>query len=99
MKANAKYFKVTFLLNMILGLVAGGLFWLIRLIGSFQAVWGLPCIICTVIFMAIAAYINFFIVKRAKLKTVYFLYGTLINALFYAAIVFVLPFCFGLTIA
>ncbi len=99
MKANKKFFTVTFLLNMILGLIGGGIFWAVWAIGSSSGLkWVISLAVCAVLFGAFASYLNFSIVKRAKLKTAYFIYGTVINLLFYFLVSAVLPFCFGFTL-
>ena len=82
MKANGKFFKFSFILNMILGALGFLILWAARAITSNNII---GIIICSVIFLAIALYINIFIVKKSKLKTPYFIFGTVVNAIFVAA--------------
>ncbi|MBQ9116159.1 MAG: hypothetical protein IJY04_03965 [Clostridia bacterium] len=76
MKANGRFFKFTFILNLILGLIGFGI---IALVSALSAKAILGFIICWVLFAAFALYVNLFIVKRAKLKTGYFAFGTVVN--------------------
>ena len=83
MKANGRFFGFTFVLKAVLGLIAGLILWGVCSLTN-GAIPGI--IVCSLIFMAIAVYLNLFIVRRAKLKTLYFLFGSIVNALFYALI-------------
>lgn len=78
MNANAKFFKTMFLVNAVLGAIGFLILWAVRAITS-NSVIGL--IITAVVILGFAAYLNFFVVKKSKLKTLYFLYGTVINAI------------------
>lgn len=75
MKANGKFFSFTFMLNLILGVIGALIFWPIRFLSKNNII---AFIVCGVIFMAFALYVNLFIVKRAKLKTPYFIFGSVI---------------------
>ena len=81
MKANGRFFGVMFIFNLICGTLGFLILWGIRALTDNSpigiAVFG-------VIAVVIAVYVNLFIVKRAKLKTAYFLYGALINIVFLA---------------
>ena len=81
MKANGKFFGVMFIFNMILGLIGFLILWGVRALTS-DSIVGI--IICSVIFLAIAVYVNIFVVKKSKLKTPYFIFGTAVNAIFVA---------------
>ena len=81
MKANGKFFKYMFLLNALLGIIGFLILWAVRAITS-NSVIGI--IITSVIFLAIACYLNIYIVKKSKLKIPYFLFGTVVNAVFVA---------------
>ena len=81
MNANGKFFKFSFILNFVLGAIGFLILWAVRAITS-NHIAGI--IVCGVIFLAIALYINLFIVKKSKLKTPYFIFGTVINAIFVA---------------
>ncbi len=99
MKANRRFFIFTFILNMILGAAEGGIFWLIWVIGSSSGLKYLISLgICAVVFIAMSVMLNRSIVKRSKLKTAYFIYGTAVNVLFFALVSVILPFCFGFTL-
>ncbi len=76
MKANRKFFIFSFIFNFILGGIGFLIFWPIRVFSD-NHIAGF--IICGIVFTAIAVYINFFIVKRSKLKTPYFIFGALVN--------------------
>ncbi|MBR2460594.1 MAG: hypothetical protein IKB34_05140 [Clostridia bacterium] len=76
MKANGKFFRFTFVLNLVLALIGFGI---IALVSALSAKAILGYVICWALFAAFALYVNLFIVKRAKLKTVYFLFGTIVN--------------------
>ena len=80
MKANGKFFKFSFMLNLILGAIGIGIIAIVSAISS-AAIAGY--IVCWVLFAAFAAYANLFIVKRAKLKTGYFAFGTVVNVIFF----------------
>ena len=80
MKANGKFFRFTFLLNLILGAIGFGIIALVSAISA-KAIVGY--IVCWALFTAFAAYANLFIVRRAKLKTVYFVFGTVVNIIFF----------------
>ena len=64
MKANGKFFRFTFVLNLILGAIGFGIIALVSALSS-KAIVGY--IVCWVLFTAFAAYANLFIVNRAKL--------------------------------
>ncbi len=81
MKANGKFFKFSFILNMLLGAIGFLILWAVRAITS-NSIVGI--VICSVIFLTIALYVNIFIVKKSKLKTSYFIFGTVVNAIFVA---------------
>ncbi len=81
MNANGKFFKFSFFINMILGAIGFLILWAVRAITS-NHIAGI--IVCGVIFFAIALYVNLFIVKKAKLKTPYFIFGTVVNVIFVA---------------
>ncbi len=99
MKANKKFFTVTFLFNMILGLIGGGIFWAVWAIGPSSGLkWVIALAVCAVLFGVFAIYLNMSVVKRAKLKNMYFIYGAVVNLLFYFLVSAVLPFCFGFTL-
>ena len=78
MKANGKFFKFSFLLNFVLGAIGFLILWGIRALTSNSPV---GIIICAALFLAIAVYVNLFIVKKSKLKTPYFIFGVVINAI------------------
>ena len=80
MKANGKFFGVMFVFNMILGLIGFLILWGIRALTN-DSVIGI--IVCEIIFTVFAVYINYFVVKRSKLKLPYMIYGTIINLLFF----------------
>lgn len=83
MKANGKFFSFTFTLNLIIAVIGALIFWPIRaLSGNHPASF----ITVGVIFAAIALYVNLFIVKRAKLKTPYFIFGTAVNLIICAGL-------------
>ncbi len=99
MKANRRFFVISFILNMILGLAGGGIFWAVWAIGASTATkWVVEMIVCSLIFATVAVYVNMFIVKRSKLKTVYSIYGIAVNLVFYAFVAAVLPFLLGFTL-
>lgn len=79
MKANGRFFGVMFVFNMIFGLIGFLITWGIRALTSESMV---ALVICLVIFTTIADYINLLVVKKAKLMTVYVLYGPAINLIF-----------------
>lgn len=81
MKANAKFFGVMFVFNMIFGLIGFLITWGIRALTSESIV---ALVICFVLFITVADYINLFVVKRSKLKSLYFLYGSVIHLIFLA---------------
>ena len=81
MKANGRFFGVMFVFNMILGLIGFLIMWGVRALTSNSLV---GIVICSLIFLVIAAYFNVFVVKKSKLKTPYFIYGTVVNAVFVA---------------
>ena len=81
MNANGKFFKFSFLLNMILGAIGFLILWGVRALTK-NHIAGI--IACGVVFLSIALYVNLFIVKKAKLKTPYFIFGTVVNAIFVA---------------
>ena len=76
MKANGRFFSFTAIFNIILGAIGFLILWPIRALTDNSIV---AIIIVGLIFAAIAFYVNFFIVKRSKLKTPYFLFGTIVN--------------------
>ncbi len=76
MKANGRFYGFSAVFNLILGVIGFLILWAVRAITSEHIV---GFIVCGVIFTACAAYVNLFIVKRAKLKTPYFLFGTVVN--------------------
>lgn len=76
MKANARFFKFSFLINLILGAIGSLILWPVRALSNNHPA---GFIVCGVIFTAVALYVNFFIVKRSKLKTPYFIFGTAVN--------------------
>ena len=80
MKANGKFFLFTLMLNLILGAIGFGIIWLVSALSA-KALVGY--IVCWAIFTAFAAYVNLFIVRRAKLKTGYFAFGTVVNIIFF----------------
>lgn len=80
MKANKRFFSFSFILNLILGLIGFGILAIVGVVSE-KAIVGL--IICAVIFSAIAFAINMFIVRRSKLKSVYFIFGTIVNIVFF----------------
>ena len=75
MKANGKFFSFTLTLNLILGVIGALIFWPIRALSHNNII---AFTVCGVIFTAVALYVNLFIVKRSKLKTPYFIFGTVI---------------------
>lgn len=79
MKANGRFFVFAFIFNLILGTIGFFILWGIRALTS-EAIASF--IICGVLFAAIALYVNIFIVKRAKLKMPYFIFGTCVNIVF-----------------
>ena len=79
MKANGKFFGVMFVFNMIFGLVGFLITWGIRALTSESII---ALVICFMIFITLADYINLFVVKRSKLKTLYFLFGSAVNLVF-----------------
>lgn len=81
MKANGRFFGIMFIFNMILGAIGFLILWGVRAITSNSPV---GIVICSVLFLAIAVYVNVFVVKKSKLKTPYFIFGTLVNAVFVA---------------
>lgn len=76
MKANGRFYGFSTVFNFILGVIGFLILWAVRAITS-EHIAGF--IVCGVIFLAIATYVNLFIVKRAKLKTLYFVFGTVVN--------------------
>lgn len=76
MKANGKFFSFSFIFNLILGAIGFLILWPVRALSNNSIV---GFIVCGVIFAAIAVYVNFFIVKRSKLKTPYFIFGAAVN--------------------
>lgn len=80
MKANKKFYQVMFIFNLILGAIGFGI---IALVSALSAKAIVGYIICWALFTAFATYVNMFVVKRSKLKTVYFLYGTTVNIIFF----------------
>lgn len=78
MKANGRFFKFSFLINLILGTIGFLILWPINALSN-NHIAGF--IVCGVIFIAIALYVNLFIVKRSKLKTPYFIFGTVVNVI------------------
>jgi len=76
MKANSKFFTFSFIFNFILGTIGFLILWPVRALSD-NHIAGF--IVCGVIFTAIALYVNLFIVKRSKLKTPYFIFGTAVN--------------------
>ena len=76
MKANARFFKFSFLINLILGAIGFLILWPVRALSNNHIAGFL---VCGVIFTAFALYVNLFIVKRSKLKTKYFIFGTVVN--------------------
>lgn len=80
MKANGKFFRFTFILNLILGAIGFGI---IALVSALSAGNIIGYVVCWALFTAFAAYVNLFIVKRAKLKVGYFAFGTVINIIFF----------------
>lgn len=76
MKANKKFFTFSFILDLILGLIGFGILAIVGAVSD-KAILGL--IICSGIFTALAVAVNLFIVRRSKLKTPYFLFGTAVN--------------------
>ena len=80
MKANGKFFRFTFLFNLILGAIGFGIIALVSALST-KAIIGY--IVCWVLFTAFATYVNLFIVRRAKLKTGYFVFGTVVNIIFF----------------
>lgn len=81
MKANGRFFGIVFVFNMILGAIGFLILLGIRALTN-NAITAI--IICAVVFLAIAVYVNLFIVKKSKLKIPYFIYGTMVNAVFVA---------------
>ena len=80
MKANGKFFRFTFILNLILGAIGFGI---IALVSALSAGNMIGYIVCWVLFTAFAAYANLYIVKRSKLKVGYFAFGTVVNIIFF----------------
>ncbi len=78
MKANGKFFRFSFILNLLLGGIGFLILWGVRALTSNNII---GIIICSLIFLAIALYVNIFIVKKSKLKTPYFIFGTVVNAI------------------
>ena len=83
MKPNGKFYKFSVILNFILAAIGFGI---IALVALFTQGNIIGYIVCWVLFAAFAIYANMFIVTRTKLKTVYFLFGTIVNI-----IVFLVP--------
>ena len=81
MKANGKFFRFTFILNLILGAIGFGI---IALVSALSAGNIIGYIVCWALFTAFATYVNLFIVKRSKLKVGYFAFGTVVNIIFFA---------------
>ena len=81
MKANGKFFRFAFILNLVLGAIGFGI---IALVSALSAGNIIGYIVCWALFTAFAAYVNLFIVKRAKLKVGYFVFGTVVNIIFFA---------------
>jgi len=81
MKANGKFFGVMFVFNTILGLIGFLLLWGVRALTD-NSVVGI--VICSCLLLSVANYINLFVVKKSKLKTLYFLFGTGIYVIFVA---------------
>ena len=79
MKANRKFFNFSFILNLVLGAIGFGIVALVSALTS-KAIVGY--IVCWVLFLTVAVLINTFIVKRSKLKPVYSIFGTVVNAVF-----------------
>ncbi len=72
MKANGRFFGFSTIFNLILGAIAALLLLPVR-------AYIVLFIVLAVVFAAIAMYVNFFIVKRSKLKIPYFIFGTAVN--------------------
>lgn len=72
MKANGRFFGFSTVFNLILGVIAALLLLPVR-------AYIVLFIILAVVFAAIAVYVNLFVVKRAKLKLAYFIFGTAVN--------------------
>ena len=81
MKANGRFFGVMFIFNLICGTLGFLILWGIRAMTDNSPV---GIVVFGVIAAVFAAYVNFFIVKKSKLKTLYFLYGTFVNLIFLA---------------
>lgn len=82
MKANKRFFSFSFILNLILGLIGFGI---LAIVGAVSAKSIIGLVICAVIFSVIAFAVNIFIVHRSKLKSVYFIFGTVVNIVFFLA--------------
>ncbi len=76
MKANGKFFKFSFIFNIVLGAIGFLILWLICSVTD-KALVGMS--VCSVVLLAIALYVNIFIVKKSKLKIMYFIFGTVVN--------------------
>ena len=76
MKANGKFYSFSTIFNFILGVIGFLILWAVRAITS-EHIAGF--VVCGALFLAFAAYVNLFIVKRSKLKTLYFVFGTIVN--------------------
>ena len=82
MKANGRFYGFSAIFNFVLGVIGFLILWGVRVLTK-EAILGF--VICGIIFLALAVYVNLFVVKRAKLKTVYFIFGTVVNLLVCAA--------------
>ena len=78
MNANAKFFRFSAVLNLILGAIGFLILWGIRALTANNII---GIVICSVVFLAIALFVNIYIVKRSKLKIPYFIFGTAVNAI------------------
>lgn len=74
MKANGRFFGFSTIFNLVLGAIAALLLLPVR-------AYIVLFIVLAVVFAAIAVYVNLFVVKRAKLKLPYFIFGTAVNVI------------------
>ena len=78
MKANRKFFTFSLLLNVVLAAAGFGILMAVRALSATNPI---ALASAGALLLASAVTINLFIVRRSKLKTPYFLFGTSINAL------------------
>ena len=77
LKPNKKFYSTMFIFNFILAAIEFGI---IALVSALSAKSVIGFAVCGGIFLCLAVLFNLFVVRRSNLRTVYFLYGTFVNA-------------------